>query len=81
VVGDGTGGGPDIGRLLARRLTEYVDLWESVAAKLTTATYRSENLVDDWFRFWGKAARDVTAGTALMWGAAATAAQRDRSNQ
>jgi hypothetical protein len=77
----GTGGGPDIGRLLSRRLAEYVDLWEGVAARLTTATYRSENLVDDWFRFWGKAARDITAGAALMWGVAGTPAQRDRSTK
>jgi hypothetical protein len=78
VVDDAQDDGPDVGRLLARRLAEYVDLWESAATKLTTGTYRSEDLVDDWFRWWGKAARDVTAGTALIWGTATTAARPDR---
>jgi len=60
---------PDIERLLMRRMAEYVELWERAAAKLKDSSYRSEDLVDDYFRFWGKATRDMTAGAALLWNA------------
>jgi hypothetical protein len=68
VPGDGA---PDIPRMLLRRAQEYGDLWEGAAAKLRDSSYRSEDLLDDWFRFWGKAVRDMTAGSALLWGAGA----------
>lgn len=62
-VQQGVGGG-----MVSRRIQEYGELWEGAAAKLRDASYRSEDLLDDWFRFWGKAVRDMTAGPALLWG-------------
>jgi hypothetical protein len=64
-------GEPDVPRMLQQRAQEYGDLWEGAAAKLRDSSYRSEDLLDDWFRFWGKAVRDMTAGSALLWGAGA----------
>jgi hypothetical protein len=61
-------GQPDLAGMVARRLREYGDLWDGAAAKLRDSSYRSEDLIDDWFRFWGKAVRDMTAGPALLWG-------------
>ena len=58
-------------RMMLRRAQEYSELWEGAAAKLRDSSYRSEDLLDDWFRFWGKAVRDMTAGSALLWGAGA----------
>jgi hypothetical protein len=73
--GPGTGeaarsgdGQPDLAGMVARRIREYGELWEGAAAKLRDSSYRSEDLLDDWFRFWGKAVRDMTAGPALLWG-------------
>jgi hypothetical protein len=54
--------------MASRRLREYGELWEGAAAKLRDSSYRSEDLLDDWFRFWGKAVRDMTAGSAILWG-------------
>jgi hypothetical protein len=54
--------------MASRRLREYGELWEGAAAKLRDSSYRSEDLLDDWFRFWGKAVRDMTASSALLWG-------------
>jgi hypothetical protein len=54
--------------MASRRLQEYGELWEGAAAKLRDSSYRSEDLLDDWFRFWGKAVRDMTASSALLWG-------------
>lgn len=71
-------GDPDVGRLLARRLAEYAELWEGAATRLTSSSYRSEHLLEDWFRFCGMAARDVTAGAALVWGAARPASRPDQ---
>ena len=62
-------GEPDVPRMMLRRAQEYGELWEGAAAKLRDSSYRSEDLLDDWFRFWGKAVRDMTAGSALLWGA------------
>jgi hypothetical protein len=79
---EGTGNGrPDLAGLVTRRLEEYVALWEGAATKLRDSSYRSEDLLDDWFRFWGKAARDMTAGAALWWGAAAGGAPRQSVNR
>jgi hypothetical protein len=69
--GDDAGGQvPDPSRLVARRVREYGELWEGAEDKLRDSSYRSEDLLDDWFRLWGKAVRDLTAGSALLWGAA-----------
>ena len=51
----------------ARRVTEYVEVWESVVSRMAGAEYHSEDLVDDWFSWWGKVARDSTAAAALAW--------------
>jgi hypothetical protein len=64
-AGDGQ---PDLAGMVARRMREYGELWEGAAAKLRDSSYRSEDLLDDWFRLWGKAVRDMTAGPALLWG-------------
>jgi hypothetical protein len=73
---------PDVPRMMARRAQEYTELWEGAAAKLRDSSYRSEDLLDDWFRFWGKAVRDMTAGSALLWGAGAgTTPQRSERPQ
>jgi hypothetical protein len=67
--GPATGDGqPDLAGMVARRMGEYGELWEGAATKLRGSSYRSEDLLDDWFRFWGKAVRDMTAGPALLWG-------------
>jgi hypothetical protein len=70
---DSQDGWRDLVRLATVRTEEYVQLWEGAAAKLKDSSYRSEDLIDDWFSFWGKAIRDMTAGTAFLW----TAAVRD----
>ena len=70
---DSQDGWRDLIRLATARTEEYVQLWEGAAAKLKDSTYRSEDLIDDWFSFWGKAIRDTTAGAALLW----TAGVRD----
>jgi hypothetical protein len=59
---------PDLERMMSQRFMEYLQLWEGVAAKFTRSAYRSEDLIDDWFTFCGNAVRDLTAGTALLWG-------------
>ena len=63
----------DLVRLATLRMEEYAQLWEGAAAKLRDSSYRSEDLLDDWFKFWGKAVRDVTAAGAFWW----TASTRD----
>jgi hypothetical protein len=63
----------DLVRLATARTEEYVQLWEGAATKFKDSSYRSEDLLDDWFSFWGKAIRDMTAGAALLW----TAGVRD----
>ena len=70
---DSQDGWRDLVRLATARTEEYVQLWEGAAAKLKDSSYRSEDLLDDWFSFWGKAVRDMTAGAALLW----TAGVRD----
>ena len=70
---DGQDGWRDLARLATGRMEEYIQLWEGAAAKLKDASYRSEDLLDDYFKFWGKAVRDMTAGAALLW----TAGVRD----
>jgi hypothetical protein len=63
----------DLVRLATLRMEEYAQLWEGAAAKFRDSSYRSEDLLDDWFKFWGKAVRDVTAAGAFWW----TASTRD----
>jgi hypothetical protein len=57
----------DLVRLATGRMEEYAQLWEGAAAKFSDSSYRSEDLIDDWFKFWGKAIRDMTAGAAVLW--------------
>jgi hypothetical protein len=64
---DSQDGWRDLVRLAAVRTEEYAQLWEGAAAKLRDSSYRSEDLLDDYFKFWGKAIRDMTAGAALLW--------------
>ena len=64
---DSQDGWRDLVRLATARTEEYVQLWEGAAGKLKDSSYRSEDLLDDWFSFWGKAVRDMTAGAALLW--------------
>jgi hypothetical protein len=78
---DTKGSRPDLPGLMTRRLQEYGELWEGAAAKLRDASYRSEDLLDDWFRFWGKAVRDMTAGPALLWGAGTERAPQRSARQ
>ena len=79
---EGIGNGrPDLAGLVTRRLEEYVALWEGAATKLRDSSYRSEDLLDDWFRFWGKAIRDMTAGAALLWSAGTGSAARPSANR
>jgi hypothetical protein len=70
----------DLPRMMTRRAQEYSELWEGAAAKLRSSAYRSEDLLDDWFRLWGKAVRDMAAGAALLWGAG-TAPQPDAQQE
>lgn len=70
---DSQDGWPDLVRLATARTQEYVQLWEGAAAKFKDSSYRSEDLIDDWFSFWGKTIRDTTAGAAFLW----TAGMRD----
>jgi hypothetical protein len=59
----------------------YVELWQGATRKLSEGTYRSDDLLDDWFRWCGMVARDTTAAATLLFrlptdsdGASATAA-------
>ena len=63
----------DLIRLATQRIEEYAELWEGAAAKFSDSSYRSEDLIDDWSKFWGKAIRDMSAGAAFLW----TAGMRD----
>jgi hypothetical protein len=72
-VGSSQDGQRDLIRLATRRIEEYAQLWEGAAAKFSESSYRSEDLIDDWFKFWGKAIRDMSAGAAFLW----TAGMRD----
>jgi len=51
--------------LAARRMTEYVELWESAMSRMAASDYHSEDFVDDWFAWLGKCMRDSTAMTTL----------------
>ena len=64
---DGAAEPPDLERLLASRAAEYLQLWQRAATKFGTGSYRSADLIDDWFSWYGMAVRDVTAATALLW--------------
>lgn len=77
--GEAAGNGPpDTPRMVNRRLQAYGELWEGAATKLRDSSYRSQDLLDDWFSFWGRAVRDMTAGTALLWGAGPGRAREQR---
>jgi hypothetical protein len=72
-VSDAPGGRP-LTDLAGERLAGYVDLWQRAGEKLSAGTYRSEDLVDDWFRWVGMVARDATAAATVVAGGAATRA-------
>jgi hypothetical protein len=68
----GVGGADALGQasaLAAERLGEYVELWQSATAKLLRSEYHAEDLIDDWFTWWGKVLRDTTAAMTVVWGA------------
>lgn len=73
---DGAAQPPNLERLLARRAAEYLRLWQRAAAKFSTSSYRSADLIDDWFTWYGMAVRDGTAATALLWTASADGTRR-----
>jgi hypothetical protein len=50
----------------AGRVARYADLWAAASAKLAAGSYRSEDLVDDWFAWLGLAAKDATAALTLL---------------
>lgn len=58
----------DVQALFGRRMTEYQRIWEDATARMLTGNYRSEDLIEDWFSWWGRAARDMTAATTLAFG-------------
>lgn len=60
----------DASAMFRRRLEGYATQWEHAAEKLRRSEYHAEDLLDDWFRLWGNAARDMTAVAALVWRAA-----------
>lgn len=64
--GDGGAAGPTPA-MLAGRLDEYRQLWERAATRLAHDEYHAEDLVDDWFSWWGKVVRDTSALAALAW--------------
>ena len=64
----------DLADLAGRRLARYAELWDSANSKLSTGSYHSEDLVDDWFRWVGLVAQDTTAAATLILRAAAGAA-------
>ena len=66
-------GPDDLRPLVGQRMTQYVALWEEASSKLAAGSYRSEDLVSDWFRWMGLATRDATATWAVAFGPAAAA--------
>jgi len=64
----------DLAALVGSRLGNYVDLWESANAKLSSGDYHADDLVDDWFRWLGLASRDTAAAATLVLGGMASAA-------
>jgi hypothetical protein len=55
-----------VGRHVLDRWTRYVDLAAASGAKLTAGDYHADDLVDDWFRWVGLVAQDVTAAVTLV---------------
>jgi hypothetical protein len=53
--------------MAARRAAEYAELWEHTMTRLANSEYHSEDLLDDWFSWWGKLVRDTTASAAWAW--------------
>lgn len=58
--------GRDPAALLQERMAQYGELWNGARTKLAAGDYHAEDLVDDWFRWWGMAARDAIAAVALI---------------
>ncbi len=53
--------------MAARRVTEYVEVWERAVSRMASSEYHAEDLLDDWFSLWGKAVRDSAATAAWLW--------------
>ena len=64
-----------------RRMTEYVDLWEQAASKLSRSEYHADDLLDDWFTLWAKWVRDTSAAATVLWSAYAPAVDRRANHQ
>jgi hypothetical protein len=55
----------------------YLAMWQSVNAKMSAGSYRSADLVDDWFSGLGMVARDATATLTSLARAGRTATPRE----
>jgi hypothetical protein len=73
---DGAAEPPNLERLVASRAAEYLQLWQRAATKFSTSSYRSADLLDDWFNWYGMAVRDATAAAALLWSASGYGTRR-----
>ncbi|HZA75351.1 MAG TPA: hypothetical protein VE623_03065 [Acidimicrobiales bacterium] len=71
-------GPDDLAGLVGSRLGNYVDLWESANAKLSSGNYHADDLVDDWFRWLGLVSRDTTAAATLILGGLSGAGPGDK---
>lgn len=60
------GDGDGIDARLRSRLSPYLAQYEAASAKLAEGDYHAEDLLDDWFRFVGRMAKDMTAATAML---------------
>jgi hypothetical protein len=66
VSGEEDAGAEDLGDLWRKRMEGYAELWQTASGKLSEGRYRSDDLLDDWFRWCGMAARDATAAATLL---------------
>jgi hypothetical protein len=55
------------GAVLAGRLAQYTSLWERAGQRLLKDDYHAEDLVEDWFTWWGMWVRDSAAAATLGW--------------
>lgn len=54
--------------MFSNRMGEYQEIFEGAASRMMSGTYRSEHLIEDYFAWCGRAARDITAVAALTFG-------------
>jgi hypothetical protein len=71
----------DASAMFRRRLEGYATQWEHAAEKVRRSEYHAEDLLDDWFRLWGNALRDMTAIAALVWRAAESTRTRPNARR